>query len=79
MLTGIRRLINVAPPTTKPDMDKLAREDGPLFEEVFFRDIDQDEIKQGFQDLGTLNVTAVARNNSPDSDDHRPFVFEFGI
>jgi len=72
------RLINVAPPSTKPDMDKVAREDGPLFEEVFFKDMDEEEIMRGFQRLGNLNVAEVTKNISPNTGDQRPIVFEFG-
>lgn len=77
-LISARRLINVAPPTTKPDMDKVAREDGPLFEEVFFKDIDKEEVRRGFQRLGNLNVADVTKNISPRSGNQRPIVFEFG-
>jgi hypothetical protein len=59
-------------------MDKMAREDGPLFEEVFFKDLDKEEIRRGFERLGNLNVAEVTQNISPKPDDQRPIVFEFG-
>ena len=59
-------------------MDKVAREDGPLFEEVFFKDMDREEITRGFQRLGNLNVAEVTKNISPNIGDQRPIVFEFG-
>lgn len=77
-MASYSRLINVAPPTTKPDLDRLAREDGPLFEEVFFKDMDKEEIQRGFQQSGNLNIAAVAKSLAPDSDDFRPIVFDFG-
>lgn len=73
-----RRLISVAPPTTKPDLEELARQDGPLFEEVFFKDLNKEEVAQAFHSLGSLSIATIAKNISPSATDSRPIVYDFG-
>jgi hypothetical protein len=70
------RLINVAPPAAKPDLDALARDDGPLFEQVFFGYMDKHEVKDGFRQLGSVNTEVLSLNKEPD-ESSQPLVWRF--
>jgi len=70
------RLINVAPPATKPDLDALARDDGPLFEQVFFGYMDKHEVTHGFKQLGSVNTEVLSLNKEPD-ESSQPLVWKF--
>jgi hypothetical protein len=74
-----RRLINVAPPTTKPDMDKLTREDGPLFEEVFFGGLDKEEMKVDLQKVGNIRLNDAVKEVPFQDDGHRSVFLDFTI
>jgi hypothetical protein len=70
------RLINVAPPAAKPDLDALARDDGPLFEQVFFGYMDKHEVQDGFRQLGSVNTEVLSLNKEPD-ETSQPLVWRF--
>jgi hypothetical protein len=70
-----RRLIDVSQ-SQLHDSTQLSREDGNLFTQVFFSHMDPEEIEVGFQDLGVVNVAALAKNIEPSP--HRgPLIFDF--
>jgi hypothetical protein len=71
-----RRLINIVTPAIRPDLDVLARRDGPLFEEVFFGELDKKELKQQFRELGQLTIESAKNIELPDLS-KQPLIYEF--
>jgi len=70
------RLINVAPTTSKPDLEAIARDDGPLFEDLFFGYMDREEVKQGFEKLGSIDTKVLSENKLP-QESTGPIIHEF--
>jgi hypothetical protein len=76
LIPNDRRLINIVTPAIRPDLDVLARRDGPLFEEVFFGDLDKKEIKQQFREIGQLSIENATKVELPDLS-KQPLIYEF--
>jgi len=70
------RLIDVSPASTlQSDPRQVTRTNASLFDNVFFGNLPQAEVQQGFQDLGVVNVQALAQNRPHQS--VQPIVYEF--
>jgi hypothetical protein len=60
-------------------MDKLTREDGPLFEEVFFGGLDKEEVKLDLQKVGNVKLNEAIKEAPFRNDGQRSIFLDFSI